>query len=200
MTCPRCSAQNEVEAQFCFGCGLPLGSTQPQPASPPKKGNLVRILVIVAILAGVGMCGFCGLIIGLNPKRESLKPSSSPQGVTSSSPIPYVSPTPIWSDLTIVKSVWQKDGFGVVATWKVTFKNNSDKPIGNIQYRTTYYSETGAVVDKGGVDSPINKKIIQKVIPPNSTRTIEVNDGFTHSEAHTAKFELVDSQFVTDYR
>jgi len=84
--------------------------------------------------------------------------------------------------------------------WHVTFKNNSDRPIGDIQYRTIYYSETGNVVDKGGIDSPLDKKIIQRVIPAKSTRTVEVNDGFVHSEGVRARFELVDCRFVADSR
>lgn len=100
----------------------------------------------------------------------------------------------------VTKSVWQEGGLGVVSIWKVTFRNDSNKPIGNIQYRTAYYSETGTLVDKGGVDSPLDKKIIQKVIPAKSTRTIEVNDGFLHKEAHRATFTLIGSEFVADYR
>ena len=40
--------------------------------------------------------------------------------------------------------------------WRVTFRNDSDQPIGDIEYRTLYYSETGNLVDKGGVDSPLD--------------------------------------------
>lgn len=117
-----------------------------------------------------------------------------------SSASPYVSPTPLWNDLTVVKSSWQEGGFGAISIWKVTFKNNSDKAIGNIKYRTVYYSETGTVVDKGGVDSILDKKLVQKVIPPKSTRTLEINDGFTHSQAHRAAFEIVGCEFVSDKR
>lgn len=104
------------------------------------------------------------------------------------------------SQLVVIKSRWERGGFGAIAMWYVTFRNNSNRPIGDIQYRTAYYSETGNLVDKGGIDSLLDKKIIQKVIPAKSTRTIEVNDGFVHSEAHRAQFQIVDCKFATDSR
>ncbi|MBI4472288.1 MAG: hypothetical protein HY646_06440, partial [Acidobacteria bacterium] len=102
--------------------------------------------------------------------------------------------------LLVVKSTWTKGGFGSVGLWTVTFKNRSKKAVGNIKYRTEYSSETGNVVSKGGVDSLLNPGIIQKVIPPGASRTIEVNDGFIHSEAHRASFEIVGWDFVPDRR
>ncbi|HYX72063.1 MAG TPA: hypothetical protein VE732_04775, partial [Nitrososphaera sp.] len=44
--------------------------------------------------------------------------------------------------LRLVSSKWQKGGFGTVAVWKVTIENISDKPLGDIKFRTAYYSET----------------------------------------------------------
>ena len=104
------------------------------------------------------------------------------------------------NQLVVVSSNWDMSGFGSIAIWRVTFRNNSDRPIGDIQYRTLYFSETGNLVDKGGVDSLLDKKIIQKVIPPKSNRTIEVNDGFIHSKANRARFELMEWRFVADSR
>jgi len=46
--------------------------------------------------------------------------------------------------LKVLSSNWEKGGFGTVALWKVTFYNRSDKPVGNIKYRTAYFAETGA--------------------------------------------------------
>jgi len=44
-----------------------------------------------------------------------------------------------------------------------------------------------AKVDAGGVDALLSKGLIQKVIEPYQKRTIEVNDGFLNSEAHTSR-------------
>ena len=93
--------------------------------------------------------------------------------------------------LELVRSRWEKGGFGAIAVWKVTIKNKSKKEIGDIKFRTSYFSETRNNVGKGGVDSLLGKDTIQKVIKPGQTRTLEVNDGFVHSEAETANFELV---------
>jgi len=101
--------------------------------------------------------------------------------------------------LVVVKSTWHKGGFDNIALWTVTFRNKSDKPVGNITYRTEYSSETGQVVDHGGVDSVVGQPIL-KVIPPGSSRTVEINDGFLHHEAHRASFELVGWAFVLDQR
>jgi len=102
--------------------------------------------------------------------------------------------------LIVVKSTWHRGGFDSVGLWDVTFKNLSNKPVGNITFRTAYYSETGNVVSRGGVDSLLAPGIVQKVIPPLSSRTIQINDGFISSEAHRANFELVSWEFVPDRR
>jgi hypothetical protein len=80
--------------------------------------------------------------------------------------------------------------------WYVTLKNTTDRPIGDIKYRTTYYSETGNVVDKGGVDSILSDHMVQKIIPLKKSRMIEINDGFIHSESSKASFEIVEWKFV----
>jgi hypothetical protein len=95
--------------------------------------------------------------------------------------------------LKIVESHWSAGGFGTVGIWKVTFKNRSDKPIGNIRYKTTYDAETGNKVSSGS-------GLIQKVIPPNSQRTLEINDGFISKEAYKAGFEITKWEFVKDAR
>lgn len=98
--------------------------------------------------------------------------------------------------LEVVKSTWERGGFNTVAVWHVTFYNRSKRPVGDITYRTTYYSETGNKVDAGGVDAVLGNNMIQKVISPGQKRTLEINDGFLHSQAVRATFELVDWRFV----
>jgi hypothetical protein len=97
--------------------------------------------------------------------------------------------------LQVVKADWSKGGFGSVAMWRVTFRNTGRLPLGNIKYRTIYFSETNKVVDKGGVDS-VGDKTVQKVIKPGEKRTIEINDGFLHKEADTARFEIVSCEVI----
>jgi hypothetical protein len=195
--CPACRQQNNLSAQFCQKCGLQYtDAPSPPPAalSQPKRNSTLTTLLVV-VVGGFGCCIASNFIAKLSPNKTA--PSTS-AGLTDS---PAASgKSEAWIHLTVVKSNWEKGGFGSIGMWKVTFKNNSDRPIGNIQYRTVYYSETGVVVDKGGIDSLLDKKVIQKVVPPKSTRTIEVNDGFIHSESHRASFQLVDCQFVADSR
>ena len=91
--------------------------------------------------------------------------------------------------LVLENSRWEKGGFGVVGVWKTTLRNRSDKPVGNLGYKTTYFSETNNEVDS-------NSGLIQKVIAPRQKRTIEVNDGFISNEAHTANFVLTGWEYV----
>jgi hypothetical protein len=102
--------------------------------------------------------------------------------------------------LEVVSSNWSAGGFGSVGLWTVTFKNVSSKPVGNIKYRTVYYSETGGELGRGGVDSVFSPGTIERVIPAKKSRTIEVNDGFINSQAHRARFEIVSWEFVRDAR
>ena len=91
----------------------------------------------------------------------------------------------------MVKKEWRKGGFDTVSFWLVAFRNCGSKPVGDIKYRTQYFSETGNLVGKGGVDDTLGDRTVQKVIQPGEERTIEINDGFTHREAEKATFELV---------
>ena len=109
---------------------------------------------------------------------------------------PAESATPNLSLLQITKHTWEKGGFETVALWHITFWNRSDKPIGNIRYRTRYTAETGDQVDRGGVDSLLGDYTIRKVIPPHQKRTIEINDGFVHHEGVRGNFEVVSWEFV----
>ena len=132
--------------------------------------------------------------------------NSSKSSFSSTTPRPYipsyapssssVSPTPDLSLLQITKHSWEKGGFETVGLWHITFWNRSDKPIGNIRYRTRYMAETGDQVDRGGVDALLGDYTIRKVIPPHQKRTLEINDGFVHHEAARAHFEIVSWEFV----
>jgi len=98
--------------------------------------------------------------------------------------------------LQLVSAKWQKGGFGTVALWKVTIKNVSDKPLGDIKFSTEYYSETKNVVSKGGTKGLVGKDTIEKIVPPKSTKTFDVNDGFVGDEAHTAELKLESWRIV----
>jgi hypothetical protein len=99
--------------------------------------------------------------------------------------------------LEIVKKNWEKGGFGMISIWNVTFRNRSRKPVGNIRYRTAYYSETRNKVGSGGVDSSAGDYTIQKIILPQSTRTLEINDGYVNDQAVSATFEIVSWEFIS---
>ena len=215
LLCSHCQFILADNSQFCNRCGAPTAPTNqhppqydPQYAPPPmqaeavpaqKKSMPFSLVAMLSIFAMCGLCGFCAKIGNLTtPQSDKAAATWTPaplnaqaQNQANNSAMPY---------LVVEKSGWEKGGFGSIAMWKVTFRNTSDKPIGNISYETTYYSETGNVVDRGGVSSVVDKKVIQKVIAPKSKRTIEVNDGFTHSEAHTAIFLLTKCEFVNDQR
>jgi len=98
--------------------------------------------------------------------------------------------------LRVVSSSWRKGGFETVGLWTVTFENVCSRPVGNIKYRTSYFSETGNLVTTGGFGSVLGDGVIQKIVGPKSQRTIEINDGFIHHEASRAQFDVIGWEFV----
>lgn len=213
--CPNCGHKNPLNFKHCTECGTGLPSqsaypSQPIPARPTltpeekaatEKKNVKMFLLILGAVVGLSIfAAILGAITPGNgpPAKTAEEPSAIATATKTATPPPIPTATP--ASLIVVKSDWEKGGFGTIAMWKVTFKNLSDQPIGNIRYRTAYFSETGAQVDKGGEAGVLGGKPVQKVIPAKSTRTIEINDGFTHSEAHRASFELVGWEFVVDKR
>lgn len=96
--------------------------------------------------------------------------------------------------LVVLSAHWRKGGFNTVAVWTVTFQNKSDKPVGDITYKTHYVSETGN--DVGGTGGILGDGKIQKIIPPKQKRTITINDGFVHSQADSGEFEMTGWRFV----
>jgi hypothetical protein len=209
-SCSRCGARIQPTANFCHTCGAAVDKL---PKSRPKNRPLLATFLALIFI------GFTGYIIytGLHeqPRQASdttTKPETkaeydqrvlaekaeyerrvvAEQQARDRATAPTVDPTL----LEVVHSTWKKGGFDAVAIWHVTFLNRSDKPIGNIRYRTRYHAETGDQVDQGGVDVLLGDYTIRKVIPPHQKRTIEINDGFLHHEAVRGSFEVVSWEFV----
>lgn len=207
--CSICGAQNDLSAQFCQACNA---QSFPITKARPKQKFRTSLLV----KCGVAVFG-CSALIGIISMIREDRPAPPKGVILASGPTPTSTPTPTpvlspaeqirekselapESELAAVQVRWERSGSGAPVIWRVSLKNNTARPISGIQYRTTYYSETGNVLGKGGVDSALDKKIVQKVIPPKATRTIEIKDGFTHSEVHRAHFQLVSWRFVADKR
>ena len=96
--------------------------------------------------------------------------------------------------LQVVSSSWRKGAFGAAGIWTVTFMNKSDKPIGDVEYQTRYYSETGN--DLGGTGGIFTSGEVQKIIPPKQKRTVKINDGFINKEADSATFKVTGWRFI----
>lgn len=125
--------------------------------------------------------------------RQSIEKTPTPKSEANSpiSNVPSTPRTPQVEEIELVSSKWKKGGFGSIAIWIITVKNNTSTPIGDIKFKTEYYSETGNLVDQGGTAGVLGKDTIQKIVPPKKARTFEVNDGFVHSEAVRGNFEVV---------
>jgi|GEM_PF-5829717 len=210
--CPRCAAPFPKDSVSCTRCGLQL-----QPSSFAKKSTISTPTALVIAL--VSMCGMCGVIGMIGAAVDSIKNGNAGNtGVASTKPSPTPTPTPSFTptpkpvpspsssetpdpypyipELMVTKSAWRKGGFENVALWYVTIKNRTDKKLGDIKFRTAYFSETGNDVGKGGVDGWIGKDTIEKYVPPKSSRTFEVNDGFVNDEAVRGKFEIVSWRVI----
>lgn len=156
-----------------------------------KNRNNLNILLVIGILCAIGCA--------CPPPKSDSRPTSSP--TATQTPTAGNTQTDTTANtkkafdyekdgLQLVSSKWQKGGFGSVALWKVTIKNVSDKPLGDIKFSTEYYSETKNIVSKGGSKGLLGKDTIEKIVPPKSTKTFDVNDGFISDEAHTADFQI----------
>jgi hypothetical protein len=99
--------------------------------------------------------------------------------------------------LKVVRANWQRGGFGNVSLWSVLFKNESNRPVGNIRYVIYYYSETGGHV---GMLKQATERILQKVIPPGEYRILSIDDGLIDSQAHKAEFVVNGCEYVADLR
>lgn len=91
--------------------------------------------------------------------------------------------------LELLDSVWEKDEFGRAAVWKLRIRNNSDLPIGDIKYRTLYYSETGNIVGA-------RSGLIQRLIKPGIVMPFELKDGLVDQYALKASFKVTGWRFV----
>jgi hypothetical protein len=176
--CTFCNSANPPEAKFCNECAQPLRERGPlpEPGPPPVQANPVskplseKFIIGFAIVFAVTLIL---MIIGVTQDRqEKAKMLQN-------------------APLRVVNSKFEHNGFGAVAVWTVTFENRSSQRLGNIKYRTKYFAETGKQIDQGGVDALLGEYTIQKVIEPNSTRTLEITDGFIKKDVARGTFELV---------
>jgi hypothetical protein len=163
-----------------------------------KTASSKQIVAWIVILVGAPIFLFLALgvmiVLGGAQNRKSTRAVTTI--ATPRIELPPPSATPDLSLLQITKHTLEKGGFDTVALWHITFWNRSDKPIGNIRYRTRYTAETGDQVDRGGVDALLGDYTIRKVILPHQKRTIEINDGFVNREAARGNFEIVSWEFV----
>jgi len=143
-----------------------------------RKNTLTLPIVALVLLVVACACPESGQRSG-TPRPT---PEVGPDGRT----LPRKAPV---EPLEVVSTKLDRGGFGLVAIWKVKIRNVSDEPIGDIVYETQYYSETGNRVGK-------SDGVIQKIIPPRSTRTFEVNDGAVHSQAARGKFNVTNWRVI----
>ena len=203
--CPRCDRTNQLAGDFCPNCGAAMTAAA-GPGSPGMKwaedwkqawnSHSGRIAIILCACLGLVLAG--SLTRAYQYRRLQGSPAfkahlaRAEQEERQRKQRAEAEANPV----EVLRSSWQKGGFGSVAVWHITFYNGSDEPVGNIKYRTRYYSETGNVVGSGGTEAVGEDRTIQKVIPPHQKRTIRINDGFLHREAADAVFEVVGWEFL----
>lgn len=91
-------------------------------------------------------------------------------------------------DLDIVRSSWEKGGFGSVALWHLTIKNKSTVVMySDIAYITEYAAPSGTIVGHG------SGKILD-TIQPGQTKSFNVNDGFINSQATRASVTILTGE------
>lgn len=68
MNCPQCGRENPDTSRFCGGCGAPLGSAAPAPATtdvPPRTSGLAIASLVFGILGLICILPLVGSIVGL---------------------------------------------------------------------------------------------------------------------------------------
>lgn len=176
-TCPQCEHVNEdINGGFCEECGAMIKS------GSSATRNLIIFLVGFIVV---------GMLINFLDRKTTPKAPPPQRAVAVPPEIEHLTPTPAFyaEKIKVIKSNWYRSGFDAVAMWDVKLKNTSDVTLGDIEYETTYYSETNNLVDSG-------RGTIQKLIKPGQTRTFEVNDGFLHKEAAGAYFVVKGARVI----
>ena len=89
------------------------------------------------------------------------------------------------NDLKVVDSTWTKTGFGSIAEWDVTIRNNSElATYSDIRYTTRYTAPSGTALGT-------HSGVIYETIRPGQARTFsDVSDGFINAQASRAGFTI----------
>lgn len=88
------------------------------------------------------------------------------------------------TDIEVVRSSWEKGGFGSVGLWKVRLRNTSKvASFYDFTYETRYAAPSGTEVSRG------EGSLLDR-LEPGQTKTFEVNDGFINSQAARASFSI----------
>lgn len=206
--CARCQYTNQYTDNFCSACGARLALP---PKYRPRRSTYKRWAQdfhrawqtvsgrLAVILCGVFLLLQAGYLVRAYQQQRLPRSSDAFKAylaqVEQEEQQLIAQANREANPVAVLRRSWHKGGFGSVAVWRITFYNGTAAPVGNIKYRTRYYSETGNLVDRGGVETS-SEALIQKVIPPREKRTIEINDGFLHKEAVDAEIEILGWDFI----
>jgi len=103
--------------------------------------------------------------------------------------------------IVVVKAEARTRGGATLRQWYLELCNRSSRPIGNIRYRTRYYSQTHVLVGAGGIESPFGgpfEGIIMKIIQPGEQREMIIDDGFVYPQTAYATFEVVSWEWMDE--
>jgi hypothetical protein len=84
--------------------------------------------------------------------------------------------------------------FTDLCTGRVTFSNSGTEAIGNIHYRTYYLSETGIRHENSIIDA-----VIEKLIQPGETRTIELEKFLVPNDANQAGIYFISCEQLPQF-
>lgn len=139
-------------------------------------------LLLWASVAAMALWGVIGVSVFILKRVDAppLKPQSQPTKTEQSD---------LTKALVLEKSAFINDRIGVVAKWEVTFYNPTQVTLGNIEYRTTYKSETGTVVKE-------STGVIRKKIAPGERQTFLVEDGLLPKDGDLGLFKVITCEVI----
>lgn len=91
--------------------------------------------------------------------------------------------------LSVLKTSWQKGGFGSVGLNNITFKNEGVLTAYDITVKMTFFGESGTELSSAD-------RVLTIVVPPGkSKRSGEINFGFINQLSERAKTDIIDAKF-----
>ncbi len=184
--CEDCGGSVSKNAESCPHCGAVLKRKKPR-----TSGGTMLIAVLIV---GSFALWIVGEIMKTPRQREverqRVQERQQAQERRRKEILAQVGEEMRIRDQISVDAKWRKGGFGTVAVCDLTFKNDSDRTIKDVELLVRYSSESGVALGS-------HKEVIYSVVPAGETKSINEHAmGFVHQQAENASVSIVGFRVV----